>query len=125
MTNFDFLLTDSQFTAFASAAVSAERIYPIDASACILNCRRAMEGAVKWMYSVDASLTLPYDTRLAVLTDSESFREIVGNDLHRRMDYIRRLGNHAAHTEKKLSREQAALCLENLYIFMDLSLIHI
>ncbi|MCI9514897.1 MAG: DEAD/DEAH box helicase family protein [Oscillospiraceae bacterium] len=119
MTNFDFLLTDSQFTAFASAAVSAERIYPIDASACILNCRRAMEGAVKWMYSVDASLTLPYDTRLAVLTDSESFREIVGNDLHRRMDYIRRLGNHAAHTEKKLSREQAALCLENLYIFMD------
>ena len=119
MTNFDFLLTDPQFTSFASAAVSAEKIYPIDASACILNCRRAMEGAVKWMYSVDAGLTLPYDTRLAVLMDSGSFREIVGRDLHRRMDYIRRMGNNAAHTEKKLSQEQAALCLENLYIFMD------
>jgi len=69
MTNFDFLLADTQFTQFASAAVAAERIYQISATDCILSCRRCLEAAVKWMYSVDADLTLPYDARLAVLMD--------------------------------------------------------
>ena len=46
MTNFDFLLFEKDFTSFASVAVSAERILHIDPSACVLNCRRAMEFAV-------------------------------------------------------------------------------
>ena len=35
------------------------------------------------------------------------------------MKLVRVLGNQAAHAGKKLTREQAALCLENLYIFLD------
>ena len=42
MTNFDFLLTTPKFSTFAPVAVSAEKILHIDASACVLNCRRAM-----------------------------------------------------------------------------------
>lgn len=61
MTNFDFLLSDPQFTAFGDVAVSAEKIYQIDPAACVLNCRRAMEFAVKWMYSVDSALVMPFD----------------------------------------------------------------
>ena len=53
MTNFDFLTSDSQFNSFSSVAVSAEKILHIDPSAAVINCRRAMEFAVKWMYSVD------------------------------------------------------------------------
>ena len=53
MTNFDGLISTAQFESFASVAVSAEKILHIDPSACMLNCRRAMEFAVKWMYSVD------------------------------------------------------------------------
>ena len=49
MTNFDFLLSSPQFSSFAEVAVSAERILHIDPAACVLNCRRAMEFAVKWM----------------------------------------------------------------------------
>ena len=49
MTNFDHFLYDPQFASFAGAAVSAEKILPIDPSACVINCRRAMEFAVKWM----------------------------------------------------------------------------
>ena len=49
MTNFDIFAADPQFEPFASVAVSAERILHIDPSACVLNCRRAMEFAVKWM----------------------------------------------------------------------------
>ena len=119
MTNFDFLTFDPQFNTFASVAVSAERILHIDPAACVLNCRRAMEFAVKWMYSVDGSLVLPYDDRLVSLMDNEDFRDIVGQDIWRRMKLIRTLGNNAAHTGKKISEEQAALCLENLFIFLD------
>ena len=119
MTNFDRFLTDSQFTSFAEVAVSAEKIYPIDPAACVLNCRRSMEFAVKWMYSVDNELVMPYDDRLVSLMDAEDFRDIVGEDLWRRLKYIRQTGNAAAHTGKKITPEQARLCLENLYIFLD------
>jgi len=119
MTNFDFLLSDPQFATFANVAVSAEKILQIDPAACVLNCRRAMEFGVKWMYSVDGSLTVPYQDKLVNLMNDGDFREIVGQDIWRRMDLIRRLGNAAAHTGKKLTEEQAELCLENLYIFLD------
>ena len=49
MTNFDFLKNDPQFKTFADVAISAEKILNIDMGASVLNCRRAMEFAVKWM----------------------------------------------------------------------------
>ena len=119
MTNFDIFTSAPQFEPFASVAVSAERILHIDPSACVLNCRRAMEFAVKWMYSVDEGLVMPYQDSLVSLMNAEDFRDIVGQDIWRRMDFIRRIGNNAAHTGKKISEEQAALCLENLFVFLD------
>ena len=100
MTNFDIFTSTPQFEVFASVAVSAERILPIDPAACILNCRRAMEFAVKWMYSVDKALSMPYQDTLVSLMNAEDFRDIVGIDIWRRMDFIRRMGNTAAHTGK-------------------------
>ena len=119
MTNFSFLQTEKDFETFSTPAIAAERILHIDPAACVLNCRRAMQFAVKWMYSVDKQLVTPYDDRLASLMGDVDFRDIVGLDLWRRMDLIRKLGNHAAHTGKKITREQAALCLENLWFFLD------
>ncbi len=119
MTNFDRFLTDSQFSSFAEAAAAAEKILHIDLAACILNCRRAMECGVKWMYSVDGALVKPWQDTLVNLMGTAEFREIVGKDLWKRMDHIRRMGNAAAHGGKALTRAQAELCLENLYIFLD------
>ena len=119
MTNFDFLTNDPQFEAFASVAVSAEKILHIDTSACALNCRRAMEFAVKWMYSVDGDLVMPYQDALVNLMNAAEFRAIVKPDIWQRMDFIRRVGNNAAHTDKRITKGQAALCLENLYVFLD------
>ena len=119
MTNFDIFATIPQFESFASVAVSAERILHIDPSACVLNCRRAMEFAVKWMYSVDKALVMPYQDSLVSLMNAEDFRDIVGADIWRRMDLIRRMGNNAAHSGRKITEEQATLCLENLYVFLD------
>ncbi|MBR6839546.1 MAG: DEAD/DEAH box helicase family protein, partial [Oscillospiraceae bacterium] len=119
MTNFDIFLSEPKFASFAEVAVSAEKILNIDPAACVLNCRRAMEFAVKWMYSVDGELVLPWDDKLVSLMSTDEFRDVVDDNLLRRMHFIRKLGNTAAHAGSKISREQAALCLENLYIFLD------
>ena len=119
MTNFDFLKSDPRFATFADVAISAEKILNIDASASVINCRRAMEFAVKWMYSVDKGLEMPYDERLQSLTDNEGFRDIVGEDLWQRMKLVRIVGNNAAHGGKKITIEQAKHCIENLYYFLD------
>ncbi|MCC2254694.1 DEAD/DEAH box helicase family protein [Ruminococcus sp. CLA-AA-H200] len=119
MTNFDFLKKEPQFDSFADVAISAEKILHIDMEASVLNCRRAMEFAIKWMYSVDGSLVMPYQDTLVSLMSTEEFRDIVDPDLWKRMDFIRRLGNNAAHNGKKITLDKAKLCLENLYIFLD------
>ena len=119
MTNFDFLKAEVKFESFADVAISAEKILPIDVSASIINCRRAMEFAVKWMYSVDSSLVMPWDDRLVSLMSTEEFRDVVDNSLWIRMDFIRKMGNTAAHSGRKVTKDQALLCLKNLFIFMD------
>ncbi|MBR4420826.1 MAG: DEAD/DEAH box helicase family protein, partial [Clostridia bacterium] len=120
MTNFDFLKKTPAFESFAEVAISAEKLLHIDVDACVLNCRRAMEFAVKWMYSVDGELEMPYQDSLVSLMNDEKFRDIIGEDVWRRMEFIRKLGNNAAHSNKKITKEQAELCLENLFVFMDL-----
>lgn len=119
VTNFDYLKNESRFSDFAEAATSAEKIILIDPQASIINCRRAMEFAVKWMYSVDEELEMPYQDNLQSLMNNEDFRDIVGPDIWKRMDYIRRCGNNAAHSNKKLGKDIAMLCLENLFIYLD------
>ena len=119
MTNFDIFLSEPKFASFADVAVSAEKILNIDTAACVLNCRRAMEFAVKWMYSVDSGLAMPWDDKLVSLMSTDEFRDVVDQNLLCRMDFIRKTGNTAAHAGKKISREQAMLCLENLYLFLD------
>ena len=119
ITNFDYLKNESKFSSFAGVAISAEKIILMDPEASIINSRRAMEFALKWMYSVDKELEMPYQDNLQSLMNAEEYRQIIGADLWKRMDYIRRCGNNVAHSNKKLGRDEAMLCLENLFIYLD------
>ena len=119
MPNFTPYQTE-QFQPFAPAAETAERLYAIDPAACAMNCRRAMGLAVKWMYAVDKQLVLPHKKDLSVLLSTAEFVDLVDDkNLLRRLDFLRRLGNTAAHSGKKISRDQARLALENLFYFLD------
>ena len=119
MTNFDFLLKEPKFSAFAEVAVTAEKLINIDVDSAVISCRRVMEFAVKWMYSVDGALVMPYQDVIFSLIHTDEFRDIVGEDLFKRIDYIRKIGNTVAHSERKITTDQAKLCLENLFVFMD------
>ena len=119
MTNFDYFTTESKFNSFSGMAVAAEKVLNIDEPTSVINCRRAMEQAIKWMYSVDGDLVMPWDENLVSLMSTEEFRGIVGNDLWNRLNFIRKLGNKAAHTSEKIRTEQAELALVNLFEFLD------
>ena len=119
VTNFDYLRAESKFSRFVEVAISAEKIVLMDPEASIINSRRAMEFAVKWMYSVDSELEMPYQDNLQSLMCAEEYRDIVGPDLWKRMDYIRRNGNKVAHNSNKFGRDEAMLCLENLFVLFD------
>ncbi len=56
-------------------------------------------------------------TNFDYLKNDKQFRSFA--DLWKRMDFIRRCGNNAAHGGKKLGRDEAMLCLENLFIYLD------
>ena len=119
MNNFSYLNQYPAFGSFAPAAIAAEQILSIDCAASALNCRRAMESAIKWMYAVDDSLKDPGDDTLITLMNQSDFKDMVGTDIFRRMDYIRRIGNQAAHDGTPVTRGMALLCLENLFVFLD------
>jgi type I restriction enzyme R subunit len=119
LTNFDFLTKEPQFAPFADAAISAEQVLPISSALCATACRTALEFAVKWMYSVDDSLELPYENKLVTLISADNFRDLLPEGIYPKLDYLRRLGNNAAHNPKGVSRDQAVLALRNLHSFMD------
>lgn len=119
MTNFDYLKQEPKFNSFSDVAISAEKILKIDMEASVINCRRAMEFAVKWMYSVDKSLEMPYQDNLISLMSTEDFHDLVDDSLWKRLNLIRKIGNRAAHNGRKVTEDEAVLCLQNLFIFMD------
>lgn len=113
MANFDFLLPDPR-------RWRQKKIYAIEPAACAVSCHRAMEFAVKWMYSVDTGLVKPYDDRLVNLLNAKEFRAIVDWDLWLRLNYIRQTGNAANHADcKPATPDEAAFCQENLWYFKD------
>ena len=119
MTNFDYLKQESKFDSFSDVAIAAERILSIDVSTSVINCRRAMEFAIKWMYSVDKSLEMPYQDSLISLMSTDDFHNLIDDGLWKRMNLIRKIGNRAVHTGEKISVDEATLCLRNLFIFLD------
>ena len=134
ITNFDYLKKDSKFSRFADVAISAEKIILMDPEASILNSRRAMEFAIKWMYSVDSELEMPYQDNLQSLMNAEEYRQIVGPDLWKRMDYIRDIfaddaviivGNIVKRNLAAVPEERAISLEGQDIIKYNLSLIHI
>ena len=119
MTNFDFLKTDKNFSSFAETAIAAENVYHVDIALSVINCRRAMEFAIKWMYTVDRDLKMPYQDELVTLINTDEFKDIIGIDIYNRLNYVRKLGNTVNHNPKKISEDQAKLALKNLHVFMD------
>lgn len=53
------------------------------------------------------------------LINTDEFKDIIGIELYKRLNYIRLVGNNANHNAKNITKDQAALALQNLHAFMD------
>lgn len=118
-TNFDFLNNDPEYKPFAEAAIAAEKALSFSPSLSAISSRTAMEFAVKWVYSVDAELAMPYDDKLSTLLSTDDFKELIPYGMGKKLDYIRRIGNIATHQMTGVTKDQAMLSLENLHGFLD------
>lgn len=119
MSNFDFILKNEIFKTFAEASMEAEKSIAVANVSCTILCRRALELAVKWIYANDRELVLPYQNNLSSLVYDINFKSMINEKVFNGMTYIIKLGNFSVHSNRKVTRKEAVLCLKYLFDFMD------
>lgn len=119
MTNFEFLANIHEYALFSSATIEAEKVYSTSPAMCAVGCRKALELAVKWVYSADRTITMPYKDNLQSLIHEPSFRFALESQTWGKLPFIIRLGNLAVHTERAVNPADALLSLESLFEFIE------
>lgn len=117
--NFAYLLDKKGYSEFAQAAVEAEKALAISPASVAIHARKALELGVKFIYSVEPSLTIPYKDNLSALIYNYCFKDMIGLDLFHLIKFIVRLGNVAVHSGSPVKAEDAILSLRNLHSFCD------
>ena len=119
MSNFEFLKETKEYALFAPAALEAERVYSTAPAMCAVGCRKALELAVKWVYSADNTMQMPYKDNLQSLIHEPSFRFAVDYNTWGKLPFIIKLGNLSVHTEKSVQKSDALLALQGLFEFIQ------
>lgn len=119
MSNFAFLKSTNEYALFAPAAIEAERVYSSAPAMCAVGCRKALELAVKWVYSADNTMQVPYKDNLQSLIHEPSFRFAVDYNTWGKLPFIIKLGNLAVHTEKSVQKSDALASLKGLFEFIQ------
>ncbi len=118
-TNFDYLLENKEYADFAVQAVEAEKSIAISPATCAILSRRALELAVRFVFSYDAELKLPYQDNVSSLIHERTFRDIIEPRLFPMLKYTIHLGNVAVHTNSNIKRDEAIIALRDLFEFCD------
>lgn len=118
-TNFEYLKDRSEYILFSEACIEAEKIYNSSPSVCAFCCRKALELAVKWVYSADNTIKMPYRENLQSLIHESSFRNALDTQTWKKLPYIIKLGNMGAHTDKKITKDEVILSLKGLFEFVQ------
>ncbi|MDO4281968.1 MAG: DEAD/DEAH box helicase family protein [Peptococcaceae bacterium] len=119
MSNFGFLAEKKEFALFAPACIEAEKVYASAPAMCAVGCRKALELAVKWVYSADDEVKMPYRDNLQSLIHENSFRDAVDENTWGKLKYIIKLGNTAVHTAQAVTRSEVMLALRSLFEFVS------
>ena len=119
MSNFSFLSFKREYALFAAAAIEAEKVYNTSPAMSAIGSRKALELAVKWVYSADSTITMPYRDNLQSLIHEPSFRFSVDGNTWAKLPYIIRLGNLAVHTERSITASDALMSLQALFEFIE------
>ena len=69
--NFEFLKSIPAYRLFATACIEAEKVLPVSPAMSAVGSRKALELAVKWVYSADNTMQKPYRDNLQALIHEE------------------------------------------------------
>lgn len=119
MGNFQFLQNVNAYSLFSSAAIEAEKVYNSAPAMCAVGCRKALELAVKWVYSADTNMLMPYRDNLQSLIHEPTFRFEVDQQTWAKLPFIVKLGNLAVHTDKSISNSDVLFALKGLFEFIQ------
>ena len=117
--NFAFLNENPQFSSFAGACLEAEKSIAVSPATAAILSRRALELAVKWLYSSDSDLRVPYQDNLSSLIHDSTFRAVIEPGLFPLIKYVVKLGNVAAHSNRTIDRDEVVVSLHNLHQFVS------
>lgn len=119
MSNFEFLQNQTQYAIFSPAAIEAERVFHAAPAMCAIGCRKALELAVKWVYSADSEIEMPYKDNLQSLIHEPTFRFALDSRTWGKLPYIVKLGNLAVHTERSVRPADVLASLRGLFEFIQ------
>ena len=119
MPNFDFLNGRQEFSLFAPSAVEAEKVFATSPAMCVIGCRKALELAVKWVYTVDNGIQAPYKDNLSALIHEYTFKKQLPPLLFGKIKGIVTFGNMAVHTGKIVPPAFAVQSLKSLFEFIQ------
>ncbi|WP_448339466.1 DEAD/DEAH box helicase family protein [Desulfovibrio piger] len=119
MPNFDFLNGRQEFSLFAASAVEAEKVFATSSAMCVIGCRKALELAVKWVYTVDNGIQAPYKDNLSALIHEYTFKNQLPPLLFGKIKGIVTFGNMAVHTGKIVPPAFAVQSLKSLFEFIQ------
>lgn len=119
MSNFDFLNGRQEFSLFAASAVEAEKVFATSSAMCVIGCRKALELAVKWVYTVDNGIQAPYKDNLSALIHEYTFKKQLPPLLFGKIKGIVAFGNMAVHTGKTVPPAFAVQSLKSLFEFIQ------
>lgn len=82
-------------------------------------CRKSMEEWIRYMYETDGDLTLPtYDTSLNTLMHTAAFQNLIAPTFFPQLNTIRKLGNDAVHTGRRINATEALHAVKLLHGFV-------
>ena len=119
MSNFEFLKSTAEYALFAPSCLEAEKIYASVPAMCAVGCRKALELAVKWVYSADNTMKMPYRDNLQSLIHEPDFRFAVDHNTWGKLPFIIKLGNLAVHTGRSVQAADALASLRALFEFVQ------
>lgn len=116
--NSNFTFLQKEFKNIFLEVIQAEKYTFTAPRYAALLCRSTLEKAMFWLYENDEDLIMPYETKLAAMLHSDSFREMIKPSMIVELRLVRVYGNEAAHG-KRIRALEALQSLKNTFRFLS------
>jgi type I restriction enzyme, R subunit len=114
----NFSTLPAEWQHLARTSIEAEQQVNTAPQYAAMLCRKSMEEWIRYMYEHDGDLALPYDTSLNALMHNKSFQDLIAPSFFPQLNTIRKLGNDAVHTNKRINRTEVLHVVKLLHGFV-------